>query len=50
LKPILVTNPPLSEQLKVVSQIETIEQKIKVLQNQIGAFNAQKEDVIRKYL
>ncbi len=42
--------PPLSEQEKIVAQIEAIESQIEVLENQIAALPKQKEQVLKKYL
>lgn len=42
--------PPLSEQQKIVSEIEKIEEKIKVLETEIAAIPKLKEVVLKKYL
>jgi type I restriction enzyme M protein len=42
--------PPLSEQQKIVSEIEKIEAKIKVLETEIAAIPKQKETILKKYL
>lgn len=42
--------PPLSEQQKIVSEIEKIEEKIKALETEISEIPKQKEAVLRKYL
>lgn len=42
--------PPLSDQQKIVSQIEKIEEKIKTLENKITEIPKQKEAVLKKYL
>ncbi len=42
--------PPLSEQQKIVSEIEKIEAKIKVLETEISEIPKQKEAVLKKYL
>ncbi len=42
--------PPLSEQQKIVSEIEKIEEKIKVLETEISEIPKQKEAVLKKYL
>ena len=42
--------PPLSEQLKIVAEIEKIEEKIKALETEIAAIPKEKEAVLNKYL
>ncbi len=42
--------PPLSEQQKIVSEIEKIEEKIKVLETEIAEIPKQKEAILKKYL
>lgn len=42
--------PPLSEQQKIVSEIEKIDAKIKVLETEIAEIPKQKEAVLKKYL
>ena len=42
--------PPLSEQQKIVSEIEKIEKKIKVLETEIAEIPKQKEAILKKYL
>ena len=42
--------PPLSEQQKIVSEIEKIEEKIKVLETEISEIPKQKEVILKKYL
>lgn len=42
--------PPLSEQQKIVSEIEKIEEKIKVLETEIAEIPKLKEAVLKKYL
>lgn len=42
--------PPLSEQQKIVSEIEKIEVKIKVLETEIAEIPKQKEAILKKYL
>lgn len=42
--------PSLSEQQKIVSEIEQIEAKIKVLETEIAAIPKQKEAILKKYL
>ena len=42
--------PPLSEQQKIVSEIEKIEEKIKALKTEIAEIPKQKEAVLKKYL
>lgn len=42
--------PPLSEQQKIVSEIEKIEAKIKVLETEIAEIPKQKEAILKKYL
>ena len=42
--------PPLSEQQKIVSEIEKIEEKIKVLETEISEIPKQKEAILKKYL
>lgn len=50
LKPIELKVPPLSEQQKIVSEIEKIEVKIKVLETEIAEIPKQKEAILKKYL
>ncbi|MEB3801583.1 restriction endonuclease subunit S [Flavobacterium columnare] len=50
LKSIELNVPPLSEQQKIVSEIEKIEAKIKVLETEIAEIPKQKEAVLKKYL
>lgn len=42
--------PPLSEQQKIVSEIEKIEAKIKILETEIAEIPKQKEAILKKYL
>ena len=42
--------PPLSEQQKIVSEIEKIEAKIKVLETEIAQIPKQKEAILKKNL
>lgn len=42
--------PPLSEQQKLVSEIEKIEEQIKVLETEISEIPKQKEAILKKYL
>jgi type I restriction enzyme M protein len=42
--------PPLSEQQKIVSEIEKIEEKIKILETEIAEMPKQKEAVLQAYL
>ncbi len=42
--------PPLPEQQKIVTQIETIEAKIKTLEIELASLPTQKEAVLKKYL
>ena len=42
--------PPLSEQQKIVSEIEKIEEKIKALETEISEIPKQKEAILKKYL
>ena len=42
--------PPLSEQQKLVSEIEKIEEKIKALETEISEIPKQKEAILKKYL
>ena len=42
--------PPLSEQQKIVSEIEKIEAKIKILETEIAEIPKLKEAVLKKYL
>ena len=42
--------PPLSEQQKIVSEIEKIEAKIKALETEIAEIPKQKEAILKKYL
>lgn len=50
LKPIEISVPPLSEQQKIVSEIEEIEVKIKTLETEISEIPKEKEAVLKKYL
>ena len=50
LKPIEINVPSLSEQQKIVSEIEKIEKKIKVLETEIAEIPKQKEAILKKYL
>lgn len=50
LKSIELNVPPLSEQQKIVSEIEKIEAKIKVLETEIAEIPKQKEAILKKYL
>ena len=50
LKTVLIKVPPLSEQQKIVTEIEKIEAKINVLENEIATIPGQKEAVLKKYL
>lgn len=50
LKPIEVILPPLSEQEKIVAQIEQLETQITELENQIAIIPEQKAAVLKKYL
>ncbi|PCI42993.1 MAG: restriction endonuclease subunit S [Proteobacteria bacterium] len=47
---IKVPLPPLSEQQKIVTKIETIEAKIESLEKETSAIPAQKEAILKKYL
>lgn len=47
---IKIAVPPLSEQQKIVSEIEKIEAKIKVLETEMAEIPKQKEAVLKKYL
>jgi len=47
---IKITVPALTEQLKVVSKIEKIEEQIKTLESEIAEIPKQKEDILKKYL
>ncbi|WP_143394573.1 restriction endonuclease subunit S [Flavobacterium branchiophilum] len=49
-KNIKIPLPTLSEQQKIVSEIEKIEAKIKVLETEIVAIPKQKEVILKKYL
>ncbi len=42
--------PPLSEQQKIVSEIEKIEEKITILEKEIAEIPKQKEAILKKYL
>ncbi len=42
--------PPLSEQQKIVTEIEKIEEQIKALETQLAEIPQQKEQVLKKYL
>ena len=50
LKTYKIPLPPLSEQQKLVSEIEKIEEKIKVLETEIAEIPKQKEAILKKYL
>ncbi len=50
LKSYKIPLPPLSEQQKIVSEIEKIEEKIKALETEISEIPKQKEAVLKKYL
>lgn len=50
LKTIAINVPPITEQQKIVSQIQTIEQQITALQTVINNIPTQKEAVLNKYL
>ena len=50
LKTYKIPLPPLSEQQKLVSEIEKIEEKIKVLETEISEIPKQKEVILKKYL
>lgn len=50
LSSIKIPLPPISEQKKIVSQIEKIETKIAELKAQISAIPIQKEGILKKYL
>jgi restriction endonuclease S subunit len=50
IKNIKIPLPPLSEQQKIVQEIEKIEEKINELEKEIAAIPAQKEAVLKKYL
>lgn len=50
LKPIEIILPPLSEQQKIVAEIEKIEEKIKTLEIKLAEIPQQKEQVLKKYL
>lgn len=50
LKSIEIPLPPLSEQQKIVSEIEKIEAKINLLEKEIAEIPKQKEVVLKKYL
>ncbi|GGI26668.1 restriction endonuclease subunit S [Pedobacter mendelii] len=50
LKPIEISVPSLSEQQKIVSEIEKIETKITILEKEIAEIPKQKEAVLKKYL
>lgn len=47
---IKIAVPPLSEQQKIVSEIEKIEEKIAILEKEISEIPKQKEAVLKKYL
>jgi restriction endonuclease S subunit len=42
--------PPLSEQQRIVSEIEKIEEKIKVLETEIAEIPTQKQAILKEYL
>jgi type I restriction enzyme M protein len=42
--------PPLSEQQKIVAEIEQLEEKIKTLEKEIAEIPKHKEAVLKKYL
>ena len=50
LKSVLIDVPPLPEQQKIVSEIEKIEEKIKVLETEIATIPKLKEAILKKYL
>lgn len=50
LKSVSIQVPPLSEQKKIVSEIEKIEAKINVLETEIAEIPKEKEAVLKKYL
>jgi len=50
LKQIKIPLPSISEQLKIVSQIEKIESQISVLKGQLEHISAEKTEVLKKYL
>ena len=50
LKNVITFVPPLTEQQKIVAQIEVLEKQIAVLQNQIDLIPTQKEQILKKYL
>lgn len=50
LKSYKIPLPPLSEQQKLVSEIEKIEEKIKALETEISGIPKQKEAILKKYL
>ena len=50
LKSIEIPLPPLSEQQKIVSEIEKIEAKIKLFETEIADIPKQKEAILKKYL
>lgn len=50
LKTYKIPLPPLSEQQKIVSEIEKIEEKIKTLETEIASMPKQKEAILKKYL
>lgn len=47
---IKIAFPPIAEQQKIVSEIEKIEEKIKILETEIAEIPKQKEAVLKKYL
>ncbi|WP_291139458.1 restriction endonuclease subunit S [Flavobacterium sp. UBA7663] len=47
---IKIAVPPIAEQQKIVSEIEKIEAKIKVLETEIAEIPKQKETILKKYL
>ena len=50
LYPIKISLPPISEQQKIVAEIEKIEEKIKLLEIGIAEIPEQKENILKKYL
>lgn len=45
-----ISVPPLSEQQKIVSEIEKIEEQITELEKELAAIPAQKEEILKRYL
>ena len=50
IKGITIKIPPLSEQQKIVSEIEAIETQIAIFEQQLSEIPKQKEEVLKKYL